>query len=35
VLIRWAFSFFMRGTRGARLITYQGAMPSQSRSAAD
>jgi NADH dehydrogenase len=29
VLIRWAFSFFMRGTRGARLITYQGAMPSE------
>jgi NADH:ubiquinone reductase (H+-translocating) len=35
VFIRWAFSFFMRGTRGARLITYQGAMPSQSRSAGD
>jgi NADH:quinone reductase (non-electrogenic) len=30
VFIRWAFSFFMRGTRGARLITYQGAMPSES-----
>jgi NADH dehydrogenase len=29
VFIRWAFSFFMRGTRGARLITYQGAMPSE------
>jgi NADH dehydrogenase len=26
VLIRWAFSFFMRGTRGARLITYQDAV---------
>jgi NADH:ubiquinone reductase (H+-translocating) len=24
VLIRWAFSFFLRGTRGARLITFQG-----------
>jgi NADH:ubiquinone reductase (H+-translocating) len=35
VFIRWAFSFFMRGTRGARLITYQGAMPSESRSASD
>ena len=35
VLIRWAFSFFMRGTRGARLITYQGAMPSESSSASD
>jgi NADH:quinone reductase (non-electrogenic) len=35
VFIRWAFSFFMRGTRGARLITYQGAMPSESRSALD
>jgi NADH:ubiquinone reductase (H+-translocating) len=35
VLIRWAFSFFMRGTRGARLITYQGAMPSESPSASD
>src|ERR671930_214611 len=23
VIIRWSFSFFMRGTRGARLITYQ------------
>jgi NADH dehydrogenase len=27
VLIRWAFSFFLRGTRGARLITYQGSEP--------
>jgi NADH:ubiquinone reductase (H+-translocating) len=35
VFIRWAFSFFMRGTRGARLITYQGAMPSESRSSSD
>jgi NADH dehydrogenase len=35
VFIRWAFSFFMRGTRGARLITYQGAMPSESRSTSD
>jgi NADH:ubiquinone reductase (H+-translocating) len=35
VFIRWAFSFFMRGTRGARLITYQGAMPSESPSASD
>jgi NADH:ubiquinone reductase (H+-translocating) len=35
VFIRWAFSFFMRGTRGARLITYQGAMPSESRGASD
>jgi NADH dehydrogenase len=24
VLIRWAFSFVLRGTRGARLITFQG-----------
>ena len=24
VIIRWAFSFFLRGTRGARLITFQG-----------
>jgi NADH:quinone reductase (non-electrogenic) len=24
VLIRWGFSFFLRGTRGARLITFQG-----------
>jgi NADH dehydrogenase len=35
VLIRWAFSFFLRGTRGARLITYQGAMPSESGSGPD
>ncbi|MEN3283739.1 MAG: hypothetical protein V7607_4879, partial [Solirubrobacteraceae bacterium] len=35
VFIRWAFSFFTRGTRGARLITYQGAMPSESGSAPD
>jgi NADH dehydrogenase len=35
VFIRWAFSFFMRGTRGARLITYQGAMPSESPSSSD
>jgi NADH:ubiquinone reductase (H+-translocating) len=35
VFIRWAFSFFLRGTRGARLITYQGAMPSESRRASD
>jgi NADH:ubiquinone reductase (H+-translocating) len=27
VFIRWAFSFFMRGTRGARLITFQGEPP--------
>jgi len=27
VLIRWAFSFVLRGTRGARLITYQGSEP--------
>jgi NADH:quinone reductase (non-electrogenic) len=35
VFIRWAFSFFMRGTRGARLITYQGAMPSESSRSPD
>jgi NADH:ubiquinone reductase (H+-translocating) len=35
VLIRWAFSFVMRGTRGARLITYQGAMPTEAPRAVD
>jgi NADH dehydrogenase len=35
VFIRWAFSFFTRGTRGARLITYQGAMPSESQRSSD
>jgi NADH:quinone reductase (non-electrogenic) len=35
VFIRWAFSFFTRGTRGARLITYQGSMPSESGSGSD
>jgi NADH:ubiquinone reductase (H+-translocating) len=33
VVVRWAFSFFLRGTRGARLITYQPA-PDESRRAA-
>jgi NADH:ubiquinone reductase (H+-translocating) len=27
VVIRWSFSFFLRGTRGARLITFQGEPP--------
>jgi NADH:ubiquinone reductase (H+-translocating) len=30
VVVRWAFSFFLRGTRGARLITYQP-LPEESR----
>jgi NADH:ubiquinone reductase (H+-translocating) len=32
VVVRWAFSFFLRGTRGARLITFQ-ALPEESRAA--
>jgi len=34
VVIRWAFSFFLRGTRGARLITYQP-VPEESPRAAE